>query len=368
MIRIHNTLCLAVIWAGSFAVPAAAAETISVNAAVRYQTMTGWEATARGWEINKAANAYDPSYLQYAPAVAAKMVNELGINRLQLPLKTGWMNPVDYWTQFANGQLSYTQWNSHAYEKIGGAPYQFAEFDFNVETMLLPMRQQLQARGERLYVNMIGTDFNVPGMNGNFHFSQNPAAYAAFVKAYADRLQTKYGVTLDAFEVTLDKWNLGGELNLTTLASKVILPAGGSFSAKANLTTRQLTGDLNVPDFDTPVNFLGILPLTAKVGLLPAGTTGTPARSARSPTPGRPRSRRPRTLNGPSGKMPTTRPSSSARRAPRRAATSGRSRLRRIEPIRRCSSGCSGVARQTRGITRNAIGWGSATASTTPSR
>jgi len=207
MIRIHNTLCLAVIWAGSFAVPAAAAETISVNAAVRYQTMTGWEATARGWEINKAANAYDPSYLQYAPAVAAKMVNELGINRLQLPLKTGWMNPVDYWTQFANGQLSYTQWNSHAYEKIGGAPYQFAEFDFNVETRLLPMRQQLQARGERLYVNMIGTDFNVPGMNGNFHFSQNPAAYAAFVKAYADRLQTKYGVTLDAFEVTLEPEN-----------------------------------------------------------------------------------------------------------------------------------------------------------------
>ena len=77
------------------------------------------------------------------------------------------------------------------------------------------------------------------------------------------------------FEVTLDKWNLGGELNLTTLASKVILPAGGSFNAKANLTTRQLTGDLSVPDFDTPVNFLGILPLTAKVGLLPAGTTGT---------------------------------------------------------------------------------------------
>ena len=55
----------------------------------------------------------------------------------------------------------------------------------------------------------------------------------------------------------------------------MILPPAGSFSSKANLTTRQLTGDLSVPDFDTPITFLGILPLTATVGLLPAGTTGT---------------------------------------------------------------------------------------------
>src|SRR5437879_2336737 len=41
--------------------------------------------------------------------------------------------------------------------------------------------------------------------------------------------------------------------------------------------------------------------------------TGAPDRSARSATPGRPRSRRPRTLKGPSGKMPTTRPVASAR-------------------------------------------------------
>jgi hypothetical protein len=193
--------------AGGLAPSARAAESIAVNAGITYQTMTGWEATGRAWEIDKNANAYNPTFAQNAPAVADRMVNELGVNRLQLVLKSGWMNPVDYWTPFVNGQLTYTAWVAHSYEKIAGAPYQFAEFDFYVEKMLLPMRQQLQARGEKLYVNMIFTDFDVPGRNGNFAFSKNPAAYTAFVKAYVDRLRTKYGVMLDAFEVSLEPEN-----------------------------------------------------------------------------------------------------------------------------------------------------------------
>src|SRR3989454_12771980 len=44
------------------------------------------------------------------------------------------------------------------------------------------------------------------------------------------------------------------------------------------------------------------------VPVIPAGVTGGPDRSARSATPGRPRSSRPRGLEGPSGEVPTTRP------------------------------------------------------------
>lgn len=50
------------------------------------------------------------------------------------------------------------------------------------------------------------------------------------------------------------------------------------------------------------------------------------------------------------------------------APGSGRSSATGIEPIRRWKGGCSGVARNTRGITRNAMGRGTATPSTTPSR
>lgn len=77
------------------------------------------------------------------------------------------------------------------------------------------------------------------------------------------------------FAVTLDRWALAGNLHLATLNQDVNLPAGGTFTAAADLTTRTLTGDLSLPVWDTPINFLGLLPLTAKIELQPAGTTGS---------------------------------------------------------------------------------------------
>jgi hypothetical protein len=77
------------------------------------------------------------------------------------------------------------------------------------------------------------------------------------------------------FAVALDDWVLDGEVHLLTLNQDVVLPDGSTFSADANLTEATLTGDLAVPDFDAPINLLGFLPLTARIALEPAGTTGT---------------------------------------------------------------------------------------------
>ena len=54
-----------------------------------------------------------------------------------------------------------------------------------------------------------------------------------------------------------------------TLNQDVTLPAGGTFSARANLTTKTLTGDLSVPVWDTPINVLGLLPLTPRSSCSP---------------------------------------------------------------------------------------------------
>jgi len=53
---------------------ARAADTVAVNAAVTYQTMTGWEVTARAWEQDKVNNNYDPTARTYAPVVAERLV------------------------------------------------------------------------------------------------------------------------------------------------------------------------------------------------------------------------------------------------------------------------------------------------------
>ncbi|MDH3411713.1 MAG: hypothetical protein OEM98_04420 [Gammaproteobacteria bacterium] len=205
-------------------------DTITVDAAITLQTVTGWEAHARAWEEDKQRNAYDPSWRSNAAAIADRMVNELGINRIQVPLRSGWINPVDYWAKFEAGTLSYTQWSMHRYEKVKG-PIQFSEFDFRVETMVLPMAQALAKRGEKLYVNLGVVDFSTAGyLQGSLNLAANPSEYAAFVLACFDRLKTKYGITADALELNNEpentRWN-GAQMGAALVAAKKKLEAAG---------------------------------------------------------------------------------------------------------------------------------------------
>ena len=66
--------------------------------------MSGWEVTARLWETNKIENRYDPSWEEHRDEIFARLVNELGINRVRIELKSGAENPVDYWALFRDGR------------------------------------------------------------------------------------------------------------------------------------------------------------------------------------------------------------------------------------------------------------------------
>lgn len=207
-----------------------AADTITVDAATKYQTMSGWEVHARAWEIDKLKNAYDPTWRIHATAIANRMVNELGINRIQVGMPSGAQNPVDYWTQYVNGRISYTTMKARWYEKIKG-PIQFSEFDFRVETSVLPMAAALAARGEKLYVNLSFGDFTTAGyIPGTLDYRTSPSEYAAFVLAFFDRLKTKYGITADALELCNEPehsgWN-GTQLGQALVAVKAKLEAAG---------------------------------------------------------------------------------------------------------------------------------------------
>ena len=230
MIRIRVVLLLVVFVLTQSCTPWAVADTITINGATRYQTMRGWEAHARAWQVDKLRNAYDPTWQVQAPAIAARMVNELGINRIQVPLRSGWQNPVDYWAQFHAGALSYTDWKSHNYEKSGSV-IQFSEFDFLIETSVLPMAAALSARGEKLYVNLGFGDFSTAGfLQGSVSFAANSAAYATFVQAFFDRLKSKYGITADALELLNEPENTswsGTQIGQALVAAKAKLVAAG---------------------------------------------------------------------------------------------------------------------------------------------
>ena len=165
-----------------------AAETITVDPGTTYQTIKGWEATPRSWEIDKTNNRYDPTYAQHKLAVLDTLVNTLGVNRIRLELQSGFENTTDYWTPFANGQISYSEYGSHMYEvtndnsnpnNMNPNGFQWAALDWKVDNVIKPMQQLLAAKGEKVWVNLCFVDFN---SNGGFH-ANNPDEYAELFSA-----------------------------------------------------------------------------------------------------------------------------------------------------------------------------------------
>src|SRR4029079_3009863 len=91
---------------------------VVVNPATTYQTMKGWEATARLWETNKEEDRYDASWLDFRDHIFDRLANALGVARGRTEVKRGAENPVDYWTKFEKGEIGYKEFRRHYYEKI----------------------------------------------------------------------------------------------------------------------------------------------------------------------------------------------------------------------------------------------------------
>jgi O-glycosyl hydrolase len=195
--------------------PAEPDATITVNPAETHQTMRGWEVTARAWEMNKKLNRFDATWELYRDEIMDRMVNELGINRIRIAVKSGFENPVDYWALFRDGKISYREYGKHFYEKINDNDdpfvanpdgFHFSALDYTVEQMLLPMRKRLEANGERLFVNLIYIDFGGPLKSAMSH-AQNPEEYAELIVRAFEHLKRRHGITPDALEITLEPEN-----------------------------------------------------------------------------------------------------------------------------------------------------------------
>jgi hypothetical protein len=189
---------------------------ITVDPATTHQVMNGWEATARLWEVNKAEDRYDSSWLPMSDQIFDRLVNELGINRVRLEIKSGAENPVDYWAKFESGEIGYKEYKRHYYEKINDDPdpnhlnpagIQFSAVDYQVEKIVLPLKRRLEARGEKLFVNFNYVDFGQTELKGNLSHARRPAEYAELIHASFVHLKSKYGLVPDALEIILEPDN-----------------------------------------------------------------------------------------------------------------------------------------------------------------
>lgn len=231
---------------------------IDVYPELQYQEMLGWEGTDQLGENECNPAAFNASRTE----LLNRLVNELGINRVRLETRSGHENPQDWYTPY---RISHDPgpWHAHRYESIndnddprvarpGG--FQFAELDHKVDVIISPMRALLQARGERLYVNLTYVDFGAAA----WEQSSNPEEYAELIHEAFLHLQNRYGWVPDAVEISLEpdnRQNWTGEvIGRALVAAGDRLKASGfrpAFIAPSTTNTRAalnyLAGVVSVP-------------------------------------------------------------------------------------------------------------------------
>jgi O-glycosyl hydrolase len=201
--------------------PTGPAERVVINSATRFQTIDGWATHLRMWEEDKGANRFDPTVNAQAALVHKYLGDEVGINSVRLEIPSAIENPTNRWKEFSEGRMSYTTWQSTRFEKINDnadpnvanmAGFTFENLDWRIDRMLLPLKAAVEARGEKLHINVNYTDFKWSGssVQGSLSHANNPNEFAEFVTVCFLHLRNKYGIVPDAFEVILEPDNTDG--------------------------------------------------------------------------------------------------------------------------------------------------------------
>ncbi|MFO1241096.1 MAG: hypothetical protein U1E64_12160 [Sphingomonadaceae bacterium] len=238
------------------------------------QTYTGVEVTPRFWEFDKDNDRYDGSWLQSRQEIAKMLVEDAGVKRVRVELRSGVENPVDYFAPFLTSKLGYKgSWN-HYYEKINDnedpnvanpAGFQWTSFDYYVENFVIPLRNRLAARNEKLFVNLCFVDFDWTPRKGNVSFAASPEEYAEIVTLAATRLRDKYGIPIDSLEVVLEPNNgagwTGQAIGKAILAAKARLATVGLHplivapsASSASFTVNYLQDIAKVPGAAAAIN------------------------------------------------------------------------------------------------------------------
>lgn len=184
-----------------------------------FQTIDAWEANAKMWEFNRRSNRFDDSWMPARDRILTMMIAEGGINRLRVELRSGSENPVDYWSQFRGGALSYTDFKKRAYEKVNDNTdskavnpkgFQFSELDFRMDNYVVPAMRIAKAMGRPMRFSLAYVDSKWSDQQGQLSHADNPEEYAELIAAAFAHLKQKYGLVPDALEIVLEPDNSDG--------------------------------------------------------------------------------------------------------------------------------------------------------------
>jgi len=184
---------------------------ITINANVKYQTMVGWDvmgqAGAQG-DLFYQTNM-ENQYRNFRDTLMTLLVDEAGINMIQVELRCGQENSTDYWQSFWTDQSStnYSNWKINRYiplndnadpYSINWRGFQFSELDSTISQVVLPLKERLAAsRQESLYVYLNYLDFT----SSAFEHRSNPAEYAEFIEAAVEHIYNTWGFYVNGINI-----------------------------------------------------------------------------------------------------------------------------------------------------------------------
>ena len=176
---------------------------ITVNSSTEYQTIRGWEATL------DLDGHVSPGFANVRDELLSTAVNEIGINRVRLEIKSGAENRTDFYLMQRSGQLSYDDFKRLRYQIINDNSdahnadpdgFKWFQIDDVIESVVIPMQRQMEVSGQHLWVNVCYVDFD----ESEFEHKANSEEYAEFVLETYRHIRDRYGFVPDSWEVVLE--------------------------------------------------------------------------------------------------------------------------------------------------------------------
>lgn len=188
------------------------AATISVQPDQTFQVIHGWEAVSQ-------AALYELDRYDHRQEVLDELFDktvEVGLTRMRLGAPSGIENTRDFATEYAQGRISRDEERCGRYStvndngdpnRLDGRGFIWTRFDREVRETILPIARRLEARGEKLWLNVQYTAFTDSICRGYAYDHDKPAEYAEFALAVFEHLRDDFGLVPDTWEIMLEPDN-----------------------------------------------------------------------------------------------------------------------------------------------------------------
>ena len=195
---------------------------VSINPSLSHQVFSGWQGSGE-----TGMSDFIVTGEQYRHAVLDASV-ELGINRVRIGLQSGLIeNSTDYYQLFLNANRDVVDQNNppeyaavRANRRvpvndnadpnvINPNGFKWAYINWQMDKVVVPLRQKLAARGESLWFAVSFVHFS----RANQLHVDSPAEYGELILATWNHINTRYGFVPNGLEIFLEPDN--GETQVT---------------------------------------------------------------------------------------------------------------------------------------------------------